>query len=224
MVHFCGYGKLQFIKEINNKLMAMPGEEYPVTNCAAIILAAGRSKRLGKPKQLLHYKGKTLLERTINAARGASVQSIVLVLGSDSESVINGIDTTGLHIIENGDWQAGIASSIVSGINALYDIAPLPDAAILMVCDQPFVTASLLDQLLSMQKATDKPIIASKYEDTTGTPALFHKSFFQQLLGLKGDSGAKKIMQQYPDVLAVVSFPLGGIDIDTMDDYESLSK
>lgn len=204
--------------------MAIPGEEYPVTNCAAIILAAGRSKRLGKPKQLLYHKGKTLLEHAINAARGASVQSIILVLGSDFESIINGIDTTGLHIIENGDWQAGIASSIVSGINALYDIAPLPDAAILMVCDQPFVTSSLLDQLLAAQRTTAKPIIASKYEDTIGIPALFHESFFLQLLGLKGDSGAKKIMQQYPDALAAVPFPLGSIDIDTPDDYESLSK
>ncbi|MDB5023498.1 MAG: hypothetical protein JWP78_1253 [Mucilaginibacter sp.] len=204
--------------------MAITGQEYSVTNCAAIILAAGGSKRLGKPKQLLHYKGKTLLEHTVYAARESSLQAVILVLGLDFESVINGIDTTGLHIIKNSDWQAGIASSIVSGINALYDIAPLPDAAILLVCDQPFVTSSLLDQLLATQRTTAKPIIASKYEDTIGTPALFHKSFFQQLLGLKGDSGAKKIMQQYPDALAAVPFPLGGIDIDTPDDYESLSK
>jgi len=204
--------------------MAIYGDEYLVTNCSAIILAAGRSSRLGKPKQLLNYQGKTLLEHTIHAVKESSVQSIILVLGSGFESVINEIDINGLHIIKNDNWETGIASSIVSGINALYDIAPLPDAAILMVCDQPFVTGSLLDELIAAQKTTGKPIIASKYEDTIGTPALFHKSFFLQLIGLKGDSGAKKIMQQYPDEVTTISFPLGSIDIDTPDDYESLPE
>jgi molybdenum cofactor cytidylyltransferase len=204
--------------------MAMYGDEYPVTNCAAIILAAGRSSRLGKPKQLLNYKGKTLLEHTIHAVKESSVQSIILILGSGFERVINEIDISGLHIIKNDNWETGIASSIVSGINALYDIAPLPDAAILTVCDQPFVTGSLLDELLAAQKTTSKLIIASKYEDTIGTPALFHKSFFLQLIGLKGDSGAKKIMQQYPGAVATIPFPLGSIDIDTPSDYESLSE
>jgi molybdenum cofactor cytidylyltransferase len=203
--------------------MAIYGDEYLVTNCSAIILAAGRSSRLGKPKQLLNYKGKTLLEHTIHAAKEASVQSIILVLGSGFEYVMNEIDISGLYIIKNDNWETGIASSIVSGINALYDIVPLPDATILMVCDQPFVTGSLLDELIAAQKTTGKPIIASKYEDTIGTPALFHKSFFRQLIGLKGDSGAKKIMQQYPDAVATIHFPLGSIDIDTPDDYESLS-
>lgn len=204
--------------------MAATGNEYLMTNCSTIILAAGQSTRLGSPKQLLFYKGKNLLQHAIDTAKQASVRSIIVVLGSDFELLVNEIDTTGLHIVKNEDWQTGMASSICCGINSLKDMALLPDAAIFMVCDQPFVTASLLDDLLEVQKATNQPIVASEYEDTIGIPALFHKSFFPQLLGLRGDAGAKKVMQQYPDSLATIPFPLGTIDIDTSDDYERLAK
>jgi len=199
-------------------------DKYLVSNCAAIILAAGQSSRLGSPKQLLSYKGKNLLQHTIDVARQASLHPVIVVLGSGYEAVINGIDITGIHIVNNNDWQTGMASSIRCGIQALQDIIPIPDATILMVCDQPFVTPSLLNKLLSAQHSTGKPIVASKYEDTIGTPALFHQSFFPQLLELTGDSGDKKIMLQYQDQLMTVPFPLGDIDIDTTDDYKSLEK
>lgn len=204
--------------------MAANGNEYSVTNCSAIILAAGRSRRLGSPKQLLNYQGKTLLQHSIDIAKKASVQSVIVVLGSDFDLLLSQVDSAGLHIIKNDNWQTGIASSISCGINALEDIAPIADAAILMVCDQPFVNPELLNELLTVQKATNKPIIASSYGNTIGIPALFHRRFFQQLLDLKGDSGAKKIVQLNPDSLETVPFTLGSIDIDTLDDYESLSK
>lgn len=204
--------------------MAANGNEYSVTNCSAIILAAGRSSRLGSPKQLLNYQGKTLLQHSIDTAKQASVQSIIVILGSGFDLLFSRVDSAGLHIIKNDNWQTGIASSISCGINALKDTAPTTDAAILMVCDQPFVNPALLNELLTVQKATNKPIIASSYGNTIGIPALFHKDFFQQLLDLRGDSGAKKIMQLNPGSLATVPFTLGSIDIDTLDDYESLSK
>ncbi|MDB5137799.1 MAG: MobA-like protein-like protein [Mucilaginibacter sp.] len=204
--------------------MASPGNEYPITNCAAVILAGGSSSRLGRPKQLLVYQGKTLLQHAIDMARHASVQSIIVVLGSGFELLRNQIDTAELHVVKNDSWQTGIASSITCGITALQRIAPGTDAAILMVCDQPFITSLLLNDLLAAQKAGDKPIVASKYGDTIGIPALFHKSLFTQLLGLEGDSGAKKIMQQYPELLVTIPFPLGNIDIDTLDDYKRLNK
>ena len=204
--------------------MKMPGELTTVNNCAIVILAAGGSKRLGKPKQLLNYKNEVLLQRAINASSGSSVQSIVLVLGAAFEAIINEIDTKGLHVIKNEEWQKGIASSISMGINALHEIKSLPDAVILMVCDQPFINSSILDELIATQKSTGKPIICSTYENTIGIPALFYKDFFQQLLEMEGDTGAKKIMQQYPDLLAKVPFPLGNIDIDTLDDYEALTE
>ncbi|MGZ3764375.1 MAG: nucleotidyltransferase family protein, partial [Mucilaginibacter sp.] len=176
------------------------------------------------PKQLLQYMGKTLLQHSIDTAKKASVRSIIVVLGSEMELISSEIASTGLHIVENKDWTTGMASSIRCGINALQSIGPLPDAVILMACDQPFVTSLLLNDLLIVQQATNKPIVCSKYDGTIGIPALFHKSFFHQLLDLKGDSGAKKIMHQNGDSLATVFFSKGSIDIDTLDDYESLSK
>jgi molybdenum cofactor cytidylyltransferase len=199
-------------------------KQYPVSHCSAIILAAGRSERLGAPKQLLQFRGETLLAHTINEARQASVQSIVVVFGYQFDLLAKTIDINGLQIVKNENWQIGIASSINCGITALQNIAPLPDAAILMVCDQPFITASLLNDLIKAQKVSGKPIIASKYNDTAGIPVLFHKDLFPELLGLDGDSGAKKIIHKYPDLVTTFPFPKGGIDIDTLSDYEALIK
>lgn len=198
--------------------------EYSVTNCAVIVLAAGGSTRLGRPKQLLSYNGTSLLQHTIDAARQSTILSIIVVLGSDHESINKNIDVTGLHVVRNDNWQTGMASSIICGIKSLERIAPGVDGAILMACDQPFINAALLDDLLLVQKASNKPIVASRYKDTIGIPALFHKEFFGQLLDLEGDKGAKKLMNQSADCCATVPFPLGSIDIDTLDDYEALLK
>jgi molybdenum cofactor cytidylyltransferase len=195
-----------------------------IKNCAAVILAAGQSSRLGRPKQLLKYQNKTLLQRAIDAAKQSSVQSIVVVLGSNADIILNETDTSEIHVVINDDWQTGMASTIRSGIQSLQKLNSNADAAILMVCDQPFVTPQLLDNLIKIHAETGMPIIASEYDATIGTPALFHKQLFAELMILKGDSGAKKIMMRNGDFLATISFPKGSIDIDTIDDYEALRK
>lgn len=202
--------------------MALSGKTYSVDNCAVIIMAAGMSSRLGSPKQLLQYRGKSLLQHTIDIAKQASAQTIIVVLGANFELICRQTDLSDTHPVKNEDWDTGIASSISCGINALQNVNPITDAAILMVCDQPFITSSLLNELVLTQKASDKPIVASQYAETVGIPALFHKNFFPQLLKLTGDSGAKKIMQQYPDLLFTVPFSPGNIDIDTLEDFEKL--
>jgi molybdenum cofactor cytidylyltransferase len=204
--------------------MSAQDAKYEVNNCAVIILAAGQSSRLGQPKQLLKYQSKTLLQHAINTAKQSSAKSTIVVLGSGVEQILNTIDTNGLHIIKNDDWQSGIASSISYGVKSLQNIDPMPDAVILMTCDQPFVSSDLLNELIAKQKETGKLIIASQYDGTIGIPALFHKSLFEQLTALKGDSGAKKLMEQNRDDVTTVPFPKGGIDIDTLDDYEALKK
>ncbi len=202
-----------------------PDKTYPITNCAAIILAAGKSSRLGKPKQLLNYRGKTLLQHAIDTAIEASLQDIIVVLGFGFELIKDEINIiAGTHVVRNEDWQSGMASSIICGINTLNSINSLADAAIFMVCDQPFISTSLLNELIVARKTSGKLIAASKYGDTVGIPALFHKSLFHHLLELKGDVGAKKVIQQNPDAIITVPFSNGGIDIDTLDDYLALAK
>jgi len=185
-----------------------------------IILAAGSSSRLGKPKQNLVYKGQTLLQRAIEATAASVCRPVIVVLGANEEMIKPTIENNAINIIHNPDWQQGMASSIRSGINALKKIEPKAGSVILTLCDQPFVDTPLLDRLV--QKRSAKRIVASSYNDTMGAPVLFGAAYFDELLLLKGQEGAKKLLLKYPDDVVTVPFPLGGIDIDTMEDYEKL--
>ncbi len=199
-------------------------EALIVKNFAVIILAAGSSSRLGKPKQLLVYHDKTLLQNCLDHAKQIQADPVIVVLGAHKELIKDQIDTEGITIVENNNWTSGMASSITSAVTTLGTDFPGRDGLILMVCDQPFADQDVLAQLLLKQKETGKAIVASAYENTTGTPALFHRSLFTELLELKGDTGAKKILKKYKNLSAYVSFKAGSIDIDTPEDYKNLAK
>lgn len=199
-------------------------QEHTIKSYAIIILAAGSSSRLGRPKQLLAYKGKTLLQHAIDAAKGTDAEKVMVVLGSGRELIANQIDDNQIITLENSNWESGLASSIKAGINELKAICPDIDGAILMVCDQPYTDSSILKSLLDKQADTGNAIVGCTYDDTKGIPALFHSSLFPELLALEGDSGAKKLFEKYKKVSSFVSFKLGGIDIDTSEDYKNLAK
>lgn len=192
------------------------------TNCAVIILAAGSSSRLGRPKQLLPYNGKSLLEHAVDTANDSIAEPVIVVLGANAEILEKEIIEKKVHIEENKEWQEGMASSVRYGITALMRIAPAADAAIIMVCDQPFVSPELLNELIAHQKSTGKLIVTSQYENAVGPPALFYKTIFPELLKLKGDAGARKIIEQRKGDIATVSFMKGSIDIDTEADYKTI--
>lgn len=193
-----------------------------MTNCAVIILAAGSSSRLGRPKQLLPYNGKSLLENAVDVANDSIAEPVIVVLGANAEKLEKEIIEKKVHIEENKEWQEGMASSVRCGITALMRIAPSVDAAIIMVCDQPFVSPELLNELNNQQKNTGKPIVTSQYENAIGPPALFYKTIFPELLKLKGDAGARKIIEQRKGDVSTVSFIKGSIDIDTEADYKTI--
>ena len=197
---------------------------YTVEQCAIVVLAAGMSSRLGSPKQLLVYKGKSLLQHAADAALQTSMRPVVIVIGANSDTMKKQMEGMKVEIVENEGWQEGIASSLRCGLAAVQKIKPEADGIIFMVCDQPYVTKSLLDSLLKAQHETGLPIVASSYEDNLGTPALFHKSFFAELMELKGDTGARKIIVQHTDDVVTVLFPKGDIDIDTAAEYEALKQ
>lgn len=192
------------------------------TNCSIIILAAGSSSRLGRPKQLLPFNGKSLLEHTVDVANDSIAEPVIVILGANADMLEKEISEKKIHVEVNNEWQEGMASSVRCGITALMRVAPEADAAIIMVCDQPFVSPELLNELINQQKNTGKPIVASQYEKTIGPPALFHKTIFPELLKLKGDAGARKIIEQRKDDVATVSFKKGNIDIDTEADYKTI--
>lgn len=189
-----------------------------------IILAAGESSRMGQPKQLLKYNDGLLLQHAIDEASAAGAQHVVVVLGSGAENISRQIKKKNANVFHNKKWQEGIASSIREGLQQSLLISANTDAVILMVCDQPYVSANLLRNLVTQHIETGKPIVASQYKDTLGTPVLFHKSFFPELLKLEGDTGAKKVLMDNIEQVQAVKFPLGDIDIDNMADYEMLVK
>lgn len=188
-----------------------------------IILAAGSSSRLGQPKQLLTFKGKSLIRRAIDSAFESIADSYVLVLGAHFELIKKEVLNTNIEVIINHDWEAGMASGMQKGLNFL-DIKFTPDHVILMLCDQPFVDSALLNNLVEKQSETGKGIIACQYGDTFGVPALFSKKYFSELNNLKGSEGAKKVIYAHQDDMEKIDFPNAAIDIDTLEDYEKLIK
>lgn len=202
----------------------MPDQNYTAKNIALIILAAGKSSRLGSPKQLLEYKGKNLLQHSIDTALGSHASPLVLVLGSESDEIKKQLNKDRISIIENPDWESGMASSIRCGIQKILTDFNETDAVIIMVCDQPYVSSELLNQLIITHQTSGKNIIASRYDQILGTPALFHKNMFTELIALEGDRGAKVLFNKFSDEIALVDFKDGGIDIDTSEDYKNLAK
>lgn len=193
-------------------------------NTGAVILAAGASSRLGKPKQLLKHNGKSLLQNTIDTAIASDVDPVIVVLGANAEQVSKEINKSKIHVIINTEWEEGMASSLVTGLNELLFISSSTDAVILIVCDQPHVSPELINELIDTQKQTGKPIVTCNYGEAIGPPALFHRSLFSELMQLKGDVGARKIIQQHSDDVATVFFEKGKIDIDTKEDYKALNS
>ena len=193
-------------------------------NTGIIILAAGSSSRLGKPKQLLEYDGKSLLERVIDSAVNSKAAPVMVVLGAHADSISKGIDYSKIHVVVNSEWEEGMASSVRNGLSALKKNSPSTGAVIFMVCDQPFVSTSLINDLIDAHHETGKPIVTCDYGEATGPPALFHLSLFDELMELRGDAGARKIIQQHSDAVATVLFVRGKIDIDTKEDYEALKN
>lgn len=186
-----------------------------------IILAAGNSSRLGRPKQLLVFKNKTLIEWTIDAALETNFKPVLVVLGAFADQIQKKL-LPDLPFIVNENWAEGMASSIAAGVAELLKHAPELENIIITVSDQAFINATILLALEQKQIGTKKGIIASSYAKTTGTPALFNKRYFPQLLSLKGNNGAKSLLKLHDNDVETVAFALGNIDIDTETDYHNL--
>jgi len=195
-----------------------------MNNTGIIILAAGSSSRFGNTKQLLHFKGKTLLKHTIEEATETGAQPVVVVTGANADEISKEIKNEKVEIVFNKNWEQGMASGIGIGLKNAIILNKELENVIITVCDQPFVSSSLFQQLFQKQSESAKHIVASAYADTIGTPALFTIKYFDALMGLTGDQGAKGLLKKHSKDLATVDFPDGYIDIDTQEDYENLLK
>jgi len=188
-----------------------------------IILAAGASVRLGTPKQLLNFRGETLLRRIARESLESVCRPIVAVFGHEAQNFSGEIKDLDVHAVENSDWKTGMGSSIKAGLKKLLEIKNSSEGALITVCDQPFVTAATINELVETYQKTEALIVASEYQKTLGVPALFDKEIFDYLQNIKNGGGAKQIINQFLADTVSFPFPDGAIDVDTPDDYARLS-
>lgn len=190
---------------------------------AAIIVAAGASSRLGQPKQLIVMEGEPLLQRAIRCAREAGASPVFVVLGAHCQLIESSIDFGAAKTVVNGEWEEGLASSIRAGVHAVQAEAPSAEGLLLMTCDQPRVTADHLHRLIMMSYAQSAPTaIASTYAGIRGIPAIFPRQAIGDLLGLRGDKGARALLARPPWPLISIPFAGGDVDIDLPEDLAQL--
>jgi molybdenum cofactor cytidylyltransferase len=186
-----------------------------VPGIPAVILAAGASRRLGRPKQLVELAGESLLRRTVRAAM-AGCAPVLVVVGARAGAMAAHLAGLPVTLVDNQDWEEGMASSIRAGVRALPAGA---EAVLFLVCDQTAVDAALVRRLLAARCRRPDAVLACGYAGTRGTPSIFPARCFPQLLELRGDRGARGLLAG-ADV-EVLPFPQGDADVDYPEDLPS---
>lgn len=190
---------------------------------AVVVLAAGGSTRMGESKQLLEFRGQTLVRRAVAAAIEAKLGPVIVVVGAEGVAVkaeLQGLDAT---TVRNDRWADGMGTSIVVGVAQADGMSDV-EAALIMLADQPLVDATILKRLADQWRRGGLDAAACMYGSTTGVPAVFSRSLFARLLALPAGGGAKHILADGGLKLATIDFPDGLADIDTPDDYERLKR
>jgi len=182
---------------------------------AAIILAAGASSRMGRAKAFLDLGARSLVRHVAEIASSAACRPVVVVVGEEGERVQAELLGLAVRIAHNARWREGLASSIECGLSAL---PASTDGALLLLCDQPAVSPSLLEEMIETQRTSGKSIVACRYGDVVGAPVLFLRARFPELLALEGDVGARDIVRRAGSDAAIVDFPDGVFDLDTPED------
>jgi molybdenum cofactor cytidylyltransferase len=187
-----------------------------------MILAAGASTRLGRPKQLLEYRQKSLLRHAVETAIDSRCNRVVVVLGGNSEKMISELKGLAVLSVTNAEWESGMSSSIRAGLKALVANEPSMEGVIIMLCDQPLLSTDTINSMIDRFRLTGNGIVASEYGGTIGVPALFSRTYLSELESLGDKSGAKQLLKRYAAEVAKVPFPEGEFDIDVEEDYERL--
>lgn len=185
----------------------------------ALILAAGTASRYGAPKQLATYEGQALVARAVRLAESACESRTLLVVGSEHHAVTAACQPQRGFFIYNPNFADGIASSIRSGIRCLENRA---DGILLLLADQPLIDSSHLESLEVAWRAAPEKIVASGYARTLGPPAIFPRAYFNALQSLRGDRGAKSLLEANRDRLNTIAFEKGAVDVDVPQDLEQL--
>lgn len=198
----------------------------PDLRCAAVVLAAGASTRLGQPKQLLRIDGESLLRRTARLAVEAGGSPVVVVLGFKADDMRAELDSLPVAAVLNPGWPEGMGASLRAGMEAIRASDPQPQAVLVLVCDQPRLTAGHLRSLLSRHSGTQGKvaITASVYAGRAGVPAVFSAGLFPQLLLSSGDRGAKDLIRAHAGAVQGIPWPEGELDLDRPEDLSTIER
>jgi molybdenum cofactor cytidylyltransferase len=187
-----------------------------------VVLAAGASRRLPGPKQMLRHHGVTLVRRAAQTALAAGCGPVVVVLPAGASQLRFELVDLDVTIVENLYAAKGLSTSVRAGLEALESGAG-PQAVLFTTCDQPHLTVDVLRRLVAAWIASGPRAVACEYAGTVGVPALFARSLFEELRALDGDHGAKQVLQRHASEIARIPFEPGSLDIDTPEDAGGLT-
>jgi molybdenum cofactor cytidylyltransferase len=194
----------------------------PAERVAAVVLAAGQGLRFGSQKLLAPLGDRPLLQHALDAANASSLSPIVVVLGADADAIAAGVRTGRARVVHNPDHATGQASSMRVGLRSL----DTSDAAVIVLGDQPNVTAALLDALVAAQRSSGAPAVVCAQDGRRSPPTLLHRDLWGEVDGLRGDTGAREVLARHRDVAVFeVAEGLARLDdVDTEEDRERLAR
>lgn len=186
---------------------------------AGIVLAAGASRRMGKPKQLLPVAGRPLLERIVGEAGASSLDDVVVILGASAARIKESVNFGRARVVLNEHHEAGMSTSLQAGVATLHEST---GRAVVILGDQPAVTAEQLDQLLELQASSGLPAAAFSFGGLLHPPVVLDRQLWPDLLTLTGDVGCRALIRARPELVAPLPMTDAGrhpVDIDTREDY-----
>jgi molybdenum cofactor cytidylyltransferase len=184
---------------------------------AAVVLAAGASTRMGRPKLGLEIAGRPVIQHVVGHVRQSRCDRILVVVGDAADGVVQDAGNPGVQIVVNARHREGMGTSIAAGISALPQDA---EAAVIVLGDQPRVTAASINALIDAYRTTGKPLVASRYGGVTGAPTLIGRALFDEARHLHGDVGGRWLIDRHPDLVEEVPLsPDQAVDLDTPEDF-----
>jgi molybdenum cofactor cytidylyltransferase len=187
---------------------------------AALILAAGAATRMGRLKQLLPYRGQTLVEHCTAQALAAEFEPVVVVVGAEAEAVTAAIASKPVLIALNAAWQTGMGSSILTGMRRLETCSA--GAVAILLADQPLVTSAHLLAMANLLRSSHFQMVAAEYNGTLGVPAFFRREMFSQLAALAPEAGARQLLRGSGASIGRYPLPEAAMDVDTPEDFAAL--
>src|SRR4051812_24600060 len=191
-------------------------------NVTALVLAAGTSSRMGQPKQLLPFEGRSLVRRAAEAAVGSKTRQTIVVTGAANQHVDAELAGLAVMLVHNPDYADGMSTSLRAGLRS---VRPDVDAVVVLLADQPYVDSAIIDGLIDLYEQTHARIVRPRYGGQPGNPVLWDQSLFDELMQQEGDQGGRALLQAYTSEIAWLDLPDAALqtDVDTPESYVSLT-